>query len=115
MLSRCSITAQELWLTGKNKQKGESMLIDTKKGSIEVADITHKKRRELYLEVKTVFDSNDIESLHKLQDKFGVIAFGSEDKFSKAMGKYSAVEEDEILVSIIMHYMGMQSGNMTGD
>lgn len=91
------------------------MVIDTKKGSIEVADISHKERRKLYLKVKTVFESNDMEALHNLQNEFGIIAFGSEEKFSKALGEYSAVEEDEILVSIIMRYMGMQSGNMTGD
>ena len=91
------------------------MVIDTKHGSIEVADITQKERRKLYLEVKTVMEADNMEALHGLQDKFGIIAFGSEEKFSEIMGKYSAVQEDEILVSIIMRYMGLQSGNMTGD
>jgi len=89
--------------------------IDTKKGSIEVNDITHSERRKLYRKVKSVFESQDTEKLHDLQDEFGIIAFGSEEKFAEALGEYSAVEEDEILVSIIMQYMGMQKGNMTGD
>tara|TARA_R110002012_G_scaffold53962_2_gene138382 strand:+ start:2351 stop:2626 length:276 start_codon:yes stop_codon:yes gene_type:complete len=91
------------------------MVVDTKYGEFEVKDITRKERRELYKKVKEVYSSNDENKLHELGDEFALLAFGNDENADKALGKLSAVEEDQVLVTIISFYMGIDLGNPTGD
>tara|TARA_R110002020_G_scaffold234826_2_gene446940 strand:- start:2943 stop:3218 length:276 start_codon:yes stop_codon:yes gene_type:complete len=91
------------------------MVVDTKYGEFEVKDITRKERRELYKKVKEVYSSNDESKLHELGDEFALLAFGNDENADKALGKLSAVEEDQVLVTIISFYMGIDLGNPTGD
>ena len=91
------------------------MVVDTKYGEFEVKDITRKERRELYKKVKEVYSSNDESKLHELGDEFALLAFGNDENADKALGKLSAVEEDQVLVTIISFYMGIDLGNTTGD
>ena len=92
------------------------MVINTKHGEFECKDITRKKRRELYKEVKIIYENQPIkqEDIHNLADKFSTVAFGSEEEIEKALGKYTALQEDEILMEIINAYMGFK-GNISGD
>ena len=91
------------------------MVVDTKYGELELKDITRKERRELYKKVKEVYSSNDESKLHELGDEFALLAFGNDENADKALGKLSAVEEDQVLVTIISFYMGIDLGNPTGD
>ena len=91
------------------------MVVDTKYGEFEVKDITRKERRELYKKVKEVYSSNDENQLHELGDEFALIAFGNDENADKSLGKLYAVEEDQVVVTIISFYMGIDLGNPTGD
>tara|TARA_R100001443_G_scaffold56496_1_gene67448 strand:- start:2742 stop:3020 length:279 start_codon:yes stop_codon:yes gene_type:complete len=92
------------------------MVIETKHGDFEVNEITRKQRREHYKEVKKVFNlDNNLEEMHELADKFTLLAFGTEKKADEALKGLSALEEDEVLSSIIVSYMGLDLGNLTGD
>tara|TARA_R110002020_G_scaffold138134_4_gene307931 strand:+ start:1788 stop:2063 length:276 start_codon:yes stop_codon:yes gene_type:complete len=91
------------------------MTVDTPYGEFEVKDITRKERRKFYKKVKEVFSSKDLSKLHELGDEFAVLAFGNEQKADKVLEKLSAVQEDEVLTSIIGAYMGLDLGNLSGD
>ena len=91
------------------------MVVDTPHGEFEVKDITRKERRDFYKKVKKVFASNDESKLHDLGDEFASLAFGNDKNIDKALGKLSAVEEDQVLVAIIGSYMGLDLGNPIGD
>lgn len=96
------------------------MVVETPYGEFEVNDITRKQRREHYGKVKMVhsMDDEDIakaEKMHSLVDEFTLLAFGSEEEADKKLEGLSALEEDEVLTAIILAYMGLSSGNSTGD
>jgi|TARA_R100001015_G_C4490443_1_gene68167 hypothetical protein len=90
------------------------MIVDTKHGQYECSDITRKKRRELYRKVKSIYASENVEDIHDLADEFALLAFGSEKKADEALGKLSALEEDEVLMTIINKYMGFENPLETG-
>ena len=96
------------------------MIVDTPHGEFEVNDITRKQRRQHYGKVKMVFaikdeDMTKIDKLHTLADEFTLLAFGSEEEAEKKLKGLTVAQEDEVLSSIIVAYMGMQEGNATGD
>ena len=91
------------------------MIVDTPHGEFEVKDITRKERRDFYKKVKEVFSSNDENRLHDLCDEFSLLAFETEEKTDAALKNLSAVEEDQVLISIISCYMGLDLGSPTGD
>ena len=102
------------------------MVVDTKYGEFECKDITRKDRRRFYKRVKEVFaesqrlsklknEPDNLGEMHELGNEFALLAFGDEQKAEEALGKLSAVEEDEVLVAIIGAYMGVDLGNPTGD
>lgn len=91
------------------------MIVDTPYGEFEVKDITRKERRKFYKKVKEVFSSKDLSRLHELGDEFAVLAFENELKAEKALKELTAVQEDEVLTSIIGAYMGLDLGNLSGD
>ena len=91
------------------------MIVDTKYGQFKCKDISRKQRRGLYRKVKSIFASEDIEKMHDLADEFAILAFGDEKKAEKILGKLSALEEDEVLLTIINSYMGFESPLETGD
>jgi len=91
------------------------MVVETKYGEFEVNSITRKQRRDHYKKVKTVFANQVPEELHDLADEFTLLAFGDEKKAEKKLEGLSALEEDEVLTAIIIAYMGLETGNSTGD
>ena len=96
------------------------MIVETPHGEFEVNDITRKQRRDHYGKVKMVYamDDEDVtktEKMHSLIDKFTLLAFSSEEEADKKLKGLSAPEEDEVLTAIILAYMGLSSGNSTGD
>tara|TARA_R100001594_G_C4035381_1_gene262101 strand:- start:299 stop:574 length:276 start_codon:yes stop_codon:yes gene_type:complete len=91
------------------------MVVDTPYGEFEVKDITRKERRKFYKKVKQVFTSQDLSKLHELGDEFAVLAFGDDKKADEALKDLTAVQEDEVLTSIIGSYMGLDLGNLSGD
>lgn len=84
------------------------MIVDTKYGQFECKDITRKQRRDYYRKVKEIYKSEDLEKMHDLADKFALIAFGTEEIAEKKLGVLTALEEDEVLMSIINSYMGVK-------
>tara|TARA_S200002703_G_scaffold122122_1_gene108031 strand:+ start:5838 stop:6113 length:276 start_codon:yes stop_codon:yes gene_type:complete len=91
------------------------MTITTKHGEYDCKKMNRKQRREMYKKVKKVFASGDLEQLHDLGDDFALFAFGDDKKVEEQLGKLTALEEDEVLTSIISSYMGLDLGNLTGD
>tara|TARA_R100000458_G_C8207655_1_gene196172 strand:+ start:247 stop:522 length:276 start_codon:yes stop_codon:yes gene_type:complete len=91
------------------------MIVNTPHGEFEVNDITRKERRKYYGRVKEVYASNDPKEIHELTDDFILVAFGSEEEADKKLKGLSALEEDEVFTAIILAYMGLSSGNSTGD
>ena len=91
------------------------MIVDTNHGQFECKDMTRKQRRGLYRKVKTIFASEDLEQMHDLADEFALIAFGDEKKAEEQLGGLSALQEDEVLMTIINSYMGFASPLETGD
>ena len=91
------------------------MVVNTKYGEFEVKDITRKERRKHYKRVKEVFADQNVNELHDLADDFTLLAFGTDKKADEELKDLSALEEDEVLTAIIMAYMGLDSGNSTGD
>ena len=91
------------------------MIVDTKHGQFKCNDINRKQRRGLYRKVKTIFASEDMEQMHDLADEFALLAFGDEKKAEKALGGLSALQEDEVLLTIINNYMGFENPLETGD
>jgi hypothetical protein len=91
------------------------MVVDTPYGEFEVKDITRKERRKFYKKVKQVFTSQDLSKLHELGDEFAILAFGDDKKADEALKDLTAVQEDEVLTSIIGSYMGLDLGNLSGD
>tara|TARA_R100000458_G_C8272499_1_gene247354 strand:+ start:1262 stop:1537 length:276 start_codon:yes stop_codon:yes gene_type:complete len=91
------------------------MIVDTKYGQFECKDITRKKRRELYRKVKEVYATESMEEMHDLADEFAIFAFGDEKKAEERLGKLTALEEDEVLMTIINSYMGIKNPLKTGD
>ena len=91
------------------------MVVNTKYGEFEVKDITRKERRKHYKKVKEVFADQNVNELHDLADDFTLLAFGTDKKADEKLKDLSALEEDEVLTAIIMAYMGLDSGNSTGD
>ena len=91
------------------------MVVSTKYGEFEVKDITRKERRKHYKRVKEVFVNQDPTELHDLADEFTLLAFGDDKTADKKLEGLSALEEDEVLTSVILAYMGLDLGNSTGD
>ena len=91
------------------------MIVDTKYGQFECEDITRKRRRELYKRVKGIYASEDLELMHDLADDFAILAFGDEKNAEEKLGKLTALEEDEVLMTIINSYMGVKDPLETGD
>jgi hypothetical protein len=91
------------------------MVVNTPHGEFKVNDISRKVRREHYKRVKEVFAKQDQEELHDLADEFTFLAFGDDETADKKLEGLTAIEEDEVLTSIILAYMGLNSGNSTGD
>ena len=85
------------------------MIVDTKHGQYECKDITRKQRRDLYKKVKHIYASEDMEKMHDLADEFAILAFGDEGKANEKLGKLTAIEEDEVLMTIINAYMGIET------
>ena len=85
------------------------MIVDTKYGQYECSDINRRKRRDLYKKVKQIYATEDMEKMHDLADEFAIIAFGNEEKANEKLGKLTAIEEDEVLMTIINAYMGIES------
>lgn len=85
------------------------MIVDTKHGQYECNDITRKQRRDLYKKVKQIYASEDMEKMHDLADEFAILAFGNEEKANEKLGKLTAIEEDEVLMTIINAYMGIET------
>tara|TARA_R100000008_G_C3533705_1_gene140770 strand:- start:526 stop:801 length:276 start_codon:yes stop_codon:yes gene_type:complete len=85
------------------------MIVDTKYGQYECKDITRKQRRDLYKKVKQIYASEDMEKMHDLADEFAILAFESEEKANEKLGKLTAIEEDEVLMTIINAYMGIET------
>tara|TARA_R100001440_G_scaffold745_4_gene2433 strand:+ start:3746 stop:4021 length:276 start_codon:yes stop_codon:yes gene_type:complete len=85
------------------------MIVDTKYGQYECNDITRKKRRDLYKKVKKIYATEDMEKMHDLADEFAILAFGDEKKANDILGKLTAIEEDEVLLTIINAYMGIET------
>ncbi|BAQ90596.1 hypothetical protein [uncultured Mediterranean phage uvMED] len=85
------------------------MIVDTKHGQYECKDITRKQRRDLYKKVKQIYASEDMEKMHDLADEFAILAFGDEGKANEKLGKLTAIEEDEVLMTIINAYMGIET------
>jgi hypothetical protein len=90
------------------------MIVDTPHGEFEVKNITRKERRKFYKRVKEVFTSKDLSQLHDLGDEFALLAFVDEKVIEEKLGHLTAVNEDEVLASIISAYMGLDLGNPTG-
>lgn len=90
------------------------MIVDTKYGQFECKDITRKQRRELYKKVKNIYASEDMEKMHELADEFTILAFGDEKKADEKLTKLTALEEDEVLMTIINSYMGVKTPLKTG-
>tara|TARA_R110002020_G_scaffold473753_1_gene703506 strand:+ start:4512 stop:4787 length:276 start_codon:yes stop_codon:yes gene_type:complete len=90
------------------------MIVDTKYGQFECKDITRKQRRELYKKVKNIYASEDMEKMHELADEFTILAFGDEKKADEKLAKLTALEEDEVLMTIINSYMGVKTPLKTG-
>ena len=90
------------------------MIVDTPHGEFEVKDITRKERRKFFKRVKQVFSSKDLTKLHELGDEFALLAFKDEKQADKALEGLTAVQEDEVLTSIIGAYMGLDLGNLSG-
>lgn len=91
------------------------MIVDTKHGQFECKNMTRKQRRGLYRKVKSIFASESMEKMHDLADEFALIAFENEKKADKVLGGLSALQEDEVLMTIINGYMGFESPLETGD
>tara|TARA_R110000744_G_C19240613_1_gene549207 strand:+ start:28 stop:303 length:276 start_codon:yes stop_codon:yes gene_type:complete len=91
------------------------MIVDTKYGQFECKDITRKQRRDFYRKVKAIYASEDLEKMHDLADEFAIIAFGAEEEAEKKLGVLTALEEDEVLMSIINSYMGVKDPLSNGD
>lgn len=85
------------------------MIVDTKHGQYECNDINRKQRRDLYKKVKQIYASEDMEQMHELADEFAILAFGDEKKADEELGKLTAIEEDEVLMTIINAYMGIET------
>jgi len=85
------------------------MIVDTKHGQYECKDITRKQRRDLYKKVKQIYASEDMEKMHDLADEFAILAFGDEGRANEKLGKLTAIEEDEVLMTIINAYMGIET------
>mgnify|MGYP006908360258 FL=1 len=85
------------------------MIVDTKHGQYECNDINRKQRRDLYKKVKQIYASEDMEKMHDLADEFAILAFGDEKKANEKLGKLTAIEEDEVLMTIINSYMGIET------
>lgn len=85
------------------------MIVDTKHGQYECNDINRKQRRDLYKKVKQIYTSEDMEQMHDLADEFAILAFGDEKKANEKLGKLTAIEEDEVLMTIINAYMGIET------
>tara|TARA_R110002020_G_scaffold394140_2_gene604217 strand:+ start:210 stop:485 length:276 start_codon:yes stop_codon:yes gene_type:complete len=91
------------------------MIVETPHGEFECQDITRKERRKHYGKVKQVYANNDAKELHELADEFILIAFNSEEEADERLKGLSALQEDEVITAIILAYMGLDSGNDTGD
>lgn len=96
------------------------MIVETPHGEFKVNDITRKQRRDHYGKVKKVFMIEDgevekIDKLHELADEFTLLAFGSEEEAEKKLEGLTVAQEDEVLTTIILAYMGLDMGNLTGD
>jgi len=91
------------------------MIVDTKHGQFECNDITRKKRRELYKKVKAIYATESVEEIHDLADEFAILAFGGEKEAEEKLGSLTALEEDEVLMTIINSYMGVKDPLKTGD
>ena len=91
------------------------MIVDTKYGQYECNDITRKKRRELYKKVKAIYATENVEEIHDLADEFAILTFGGEKEAEDRLGSLTALEEDEVLMTIINSYMGVKDPLKTGD
>jgi len=91
------------------------MIVDTKHGQFECKDMTRRQRRVLYRKVKSIFATEDMEKMHDLADEFALIAFENEKKAEKVLSGLSALQEDEVLMTIINSYMGFENPLETGD
>ena len=91
------------------------MIVDTKHGQFECKEINRKQRRTLYKKVKEASQESDLGQLHDLADEFALVAFGGEKKAEEKLKGLTALQEDEVLASIILAYMGLDTGNSTGD
>jgi hypothetical protein len=91
------------------------MIVDTKHGQFECKDMTRRQRRGLYRKVKSIFATEDMEKMHDLADEFALIAFENEKKAEKVLNGLSALQEDEVLMTIINSYMGFENPLETGD
>jgi len=91
------------------------MIVDTKHGQFECKDMTRRQRRGLYRKVKSIFATEDMEKMHDLADEFALIAFENEKKAEKVLSGLSALQEDEVLMTIINSYMGFENPLETGD
>ncbi len=85
------------------------MIVDTKHGQYECSNINRKQRRDLYKKVKQIYATEDMEKMHDLADEFAILAFGNEEKANEKLGKLTAIEEDEVLMTIINAYMGIET------
>ena len=91
------------------------MIVETKQGQFECNNITRKQRRDLYKKVKQIYASENLEKMHELADEFTILAFGDEKKAEENLSKLSAIEEDEVLMTIVNAYMGIETPLETGD
>lgn len=91
------------------------MIVETKHGQFECNNITRKQRRDLYKKVKQIYASENLEKMHELADEFTILAFGDEKKAEENLSKLSAIEEDEVLMTIVNAYMGIETPLETGD
>ena len=88
------------------------MKVNTKHGEFDCRDITRAERRNHLKRVKKTFAKQDSDELHDLCDEFGEIAFKNVDEALKGL---SAIQEDEVLVSVVCAYMGIDLEKQTGD
>ena len=87
------------------------MIVNTKNGEFECRDITRAERRKHLKKVKKAFAHQDSDELHDLCDEFGKIAFKDIDESLKGL---SALQEDEVLVSVVCAYMGIDLEKQIG-
>jgi len=91
------------------------MIVTTKHGEYDCHDIERKERRKLLKKAKKVFVDQDPDEIHDLCDEFSLIAFKDDKGVDKALKGLTAIQEDEVLVSIVCQYLGLDQEKMTGD